>query len=183
MDVDYNVNQNNETGLLESLGNMIYQAEIDAENMVDVEDEDEDGEDHRILSLDEDELEDEDVEDEGEMEEERDSNHENENEETTAPNATPSVLSAYLQKLQNRLSKEKGKEDEDRRGTFWIDPPSPFFSLKRTVLDPDHLYLPRVFVWRPHLHQELTCKYCGNVLRVKGWEKRPHARRIVDLDR
>jgi hypothetical protein len=151
---------------LEGLGRLIAQAEVDSED--DAHEEEEDG--NRVLFLDEDEDEDEDEEEDVD-DEYSEANPNDENEESEGQSSAPeAVLANYFEGVQSKLSNEKRATDENRRETFWIEPPSPFFSLKGQVLDPASLYLPRVFVWRPHLRQELTCKECRSALSVKGWK-------------
>jgi hypothetical protein len=101
-----------------------------------------------------------------------------------------SELHEYFKSIQARVSAEKTPH-EYKDGTLWVEPPSPFFILRRQ-LDPAKLYHPRVFLWMPHLlidMQRLKCPYCksstnqsGN-LKSHGWNSDPCARRVVDLDR
>jgi hypothetical protein len=128
---------------------LIAQAEVDSED--DAHEEEEAG--NRVLFLDEDEDEDEDEEEDVD-DKYSEANPNDENEESEGQSSAPeAVLANYFERLQSKLSNEKRATDENRRETFWIEPPSPFFSLKGKVLDPASLYLPRVFVWRPHLRQ------------------------------
>ncbi|CEP08288.1 hypothetical protein [Parasitella parasitica] len=99
-----------------------------------------------------------------------------------------SYLKTYFEDLQARLARGKCPAEYER-GTFWIEPLNPFFALKngRPV---NTLYQPRVFLWLPHYLLEsglnnkvknLKCHKCKSSLEIKGFNKDPHARRIVDL--
>ncbi|KAL9536874.1 hypothetical protein MBANPS3_012294 [Mucor bainieri] len=106
---------------------------------------------------------------------------------TTIPKA---VLENYFDKIQTRLLSEP-YPSEYSRGTFWITPKMPFFAIK-DKLDVDHIYLPKVFLWVPHLlipggMSALRCpdcklKGCNSRMENMGYNKKPHARRIVDMD-
>jgi hypothetical protein len=170
---------------LEGLGRLIAQSEFGDESDMDEEseiDSDYDIDDvTRALYLDEDGLED---EDEDEAEDEQDDEEtcdEAPSNDTSA--IVDSVFTTYFKSLQARLSRETLANEENQRKTFWIEPPSPYFSLRVRSRDPNPLYLPRVFVWRPHLRQNLKCRFCPGTLAVKGWNKNPYARRVADLDR
>ncbi|MGB9152082.1 MAG: hypothetical protein WCD70_03235 [Alphaproteobacteria bacterium] len=95
------------------------------------------------------------------------------------------VLSEYFQNLQERLRKEDMPR-EYQNGTFWIVPKLPFFALRKS-LTPEALYLPKVFLWIPHIvlksDHNLKCPSCSTDLETKGYNKNPHARRVVDMDR
>ncbi|KAL9539173.1 hypothetical protein MBANPS3_010416 [Mucor bainieri] len=69
----------------------------------------------------------------------------------------------------------------------------PFFTIN-DKLDVDHIYLPKVFLWvPPHLvipggMSALRCptcksKGCDSRMENMGYNKKPHARRTVDMDR
>lgn len=95
-----------------------------------------------------------------------------------------SLTSQYLRNLQIRVSKEQ-RPQEYKQGTFWVNPPSPFFSLEQIKWS--QLYQPRVFLWMPHLligDQKLKCKTCNSrsPLNLHGWSSDPYARRVVDID-
>jgi hypothetical protein len=101
-----------------------------------------------------------------------------------------SELHKYFKSIQARVSAEKTPY-EYKNGTFWVQPPSPFFAL-RQQLDPTRLYEPLIFLWLPHLlidQQKLKCPYCKSStgqsanLKSHGWNSHPCARRVVDLDR
>ena len=97
-----------------------------------------------------------------------------------------SVISLYLESIQNRLSRED-YPSEYARGTFWIEPMMPFFMLKKNK-KVESLYHPRVFLWIPHLLLSeglaaIHCPCCKSKMETKGFNKQPHARRIVDIDR
>lgn len=171
--------------MLDNLGQLIYQSEIESELNLDdeserVQDADEEmDEATRVLFLDENE-----DEDEEDAEEDPDVINPIENEERGDASALPdTVFSVYFRELQYKLSKETRDIEENLRQTIWIEPPLPYFSLRGQIPDPSPLYLPRVFVWRPHLRQKLACKFCNGSLVVKGWNKKPHARRFIDLER
>lgn len=95
-----------------------------------------------------------------------------------------SFLKEYFEKLQVRLS----EEDEPREylnGTFWVQslPPAFVFLRKMAV---NTLYQPKVFLWLPHhlLPQKMSslkCPDCNSRIKSKGYNKNPHARRVVDL--
>lgn len=96
---------------------------------------------------------------------------------------TNSVLWNYFKKIQNDVGQAYPRVYKS--GTFWIEPPLPFFALQQK-LDPAALYLPRVFLWLPHLLIEgdsIECPSCADgKLTVKQWNTNPHARRVIDLD-
>ena len=101
------------------------------------------------------------------------------------------ALKTYFEGLQERFKndvKEKGMPAEYSRGTFWIDPPAPFFAFEnQDVVDPTKLYYPRVFLWHPRLllpkEKKLRCPICCSEMGLKGYNKDPHARRVLDVDR
>ncbi|KAG0165484.1 hypothetical protein DFQ28_001982 [Apophysomyces sp. BC1034] len=72
------------------------------------------------------------------------------------------VLEKYCLSLQRQLVQKRFPE-EYRRGTFWINSPSAFFTLQKNTTDQNILYYPRL-------------------LKHQSYNKKPHARRIVDLD-
>jgi hypothetical protein len=99
------------------------------------------------------------------------------------------VLPKYFESLQQRIRNAQDVQ-EYARGTFWITPEQPFFALqKQKKLNPDVLYHPRVFIWIPHKllprDQKLRCPHpnCNQELETKGFNKKPHVRRVVDIDR
>lgn len=98
--------------------------------------------------------------------------------------ASDGTLQQYFSLLQDRLSRQEYPR-EYSNGTFWINPPAPFFILKKSNLDPSRLYYPRVFLWLPHhlIQGKLRCPACNHSLENKGFNKNPHARRVVDIDR
>lgn len=85
----------------------------------------------------------------------------------------PRSQTAYFSRLQERLRREKVPK-EYSLGTFWVVPDN---------TDPSSRYLPKVFLWLPHLlvSEPIQCS-CGARLESKGYNKDPHARRVVDLD-
>ena len=90
-----------------------------------------------------------------------------------------SCLVQYFNSIHERLSKEYS------RGTFWIEPMSPFFAMKKSS-NVVSLYQPRVFLSVPHLLtpnglQDLKCFTCDSKSETKGYNKDPYARRVVDL--
>ena len=111
----------------------------------------------------------------------------------------------YFLSIQSRVVEETKEDDnklpsEYRRGTFWILPPDPFFALHNPTTeilalredesfdyDPVMLYLPKVFLWIPHLlvDDRLKCTHpnCSGKLKSNGYPKDPPARRVVDLKR
>ncbi|KAG2191844.1 hypothetical protein INT47_009991, partial [Mucor saturninus] len=92
-----------------------------------------------------------------------------------------SYVNTYLANLQERL---KGKKpDEYLNGTFWVHPRNPYFMLEKSNKDPCDLYTPRVFLWFPHhLVKNLKCPVCEVNISVKGFNKKPRARRIIDVN-
>lgn len=66
--------------------------------------------------------------------------------------------------------------------TFWYPSHSPYFSLNKTNLRPQHLFTPLFFIWDPldHLATGIACPNCCQRLTRDGIVKRP--RRVVDLD-
>lgn len=99
-------------------------------------------------------------------------------------NESDSTISQYLKKLQSGI-KTNETPSAYRNGTFWIYPNQAFFALRKKV-SPTALYLPRVFLWLPHLLvdiKNIKCPSCKNSLSVKGWNEKPSARRVVDVDR
>ncbi|KAG2219719.1 hypothetical protein INT45_006051, partial [Circinella minor] len=115
------------------------------------------------------------------------------------------VLQEYFKGLQQRF-KKNGKIKEYENGTFWVHPKDPYFALMKSDLNPAALYLPRVFLWFPHLlidkvlecpkckEKALECSECKkkgsecskhakqSELRQKGYTQTPYARRVVDLN-
>lgn len=96
-----------------------------------------------------------------------------------------SVLQNYFISLQVRFNREKNVSEYDRK-TIWVEPPNPYFTLRQSP-DPKPLYYPRVFLWFPHSvikgMQDWVCPNCSESLKLDGYTRKPHARRIVDLDR
>ncbi|KAI7887063.1 uncharacterized protein EV154DRAFT_485029 [Mucor mucedo] len=99
-----------------------------------------------------------------------------------------SVLTEYFENLQIRLTNE-GYPSEYNNGTFWIEPMMTFFALQ-SKKEINYLYRPRVFLWIPHLllnkglgRLRCTKNNCNKKLETKGYNKKPHARRIVDMFR
>ncbi|KAI7878129.1 uncharacterized protein EV154DRAFT_606504 [Mucor mucedo] len=97
-----------------------------------------------------------------------------------------SVLTEYFENLQIRLTNE-GYPSEYNNGTFWIEPMMTFFALQ-SKKEINYLYRPRVFLWIPHLllnkglgRLRCTKNNCNKKLETKGYNKKPHARRIVDI--
>jgi hypothetical protein len=91
-----------------------------------------------------------------------------------------SVVDAYLARIQDRLRGGKYPE-EYKNGTFWVNTKSPSFILKSET-DPTALYEPRVFLWFPHhLKKDLKCPTCSSDIKVKSFNNKPRARRIIDL--
>ncbi|KAG2206553.1 hypothetical protein INT47_008570 [Mucor saturninus] len=109
-----------------------------------------------------------------------------ENEFITVDNDAASILeesyvNKYLAELQERL---KGKRPEEyHNGTFWAHRKNPYFILDSNNKDQGYLYTPRVFLYLPHyLVRDLTCPTCEAKIGVKGFNKKPIARRIIDLN-
>lgn len=93
-------------------------------------------------------------------------------------------MERYFRSIQKRLV-EQDLPEEYAKGTFWVEPPSPYFALRQNPLDPTMLYRPRVFLWMPHLLVEnrLRCPQCNANLENKGFNKCPPARRVFDIDK
>lgn len=68
-----------------------------------------------------------------------------------------------------------------RDGHLWIEPPNPVLAMWQSVHvgkrpSPDHFYLPKVFVWVPHVTfpwYEVRCGKCGGKGSPKGWPEAP----------
>lgn len=101
--------------------------------------------------------------------------------EAVASIAEDGVIDRYLKSIQDRLKGGK-RPKEYKEGTFWVSKKSPSFVLEDSS-DPDLLYEPRVFLWFPHhFNKDLKCPICNyNRIEVKGFNKKPRARRIIDL--
>ena len=108
------------------------------------------------------------------------------------------VVQTYLVGLRETLSrqiKDRGKPVCYMEGHFWIRPQDPYFAMLKAEkspdgLNPERLYHPRVFLWLPNLLNDnlpkcpnTECaKYKKGDLSVKGWNDKPIARRVIDLD-
>ena len=60
-----------------------------------------------------------------------------------------------------------------------------YFALKRGE-KAEYLYRPRVFLWIPHVLipnglEGIRCPKCYYKCQTAGYNKNPHARRVVDL--
>jgi hypothetical protein len=164
----------------ESLGSLIMESEISEE---DVEEEGE----RTLLLSDEDESDPEDSEDDAD----EDDAGEGEEDDAAGSSARSGPHALYFESIQKRVVNElkhaqrRAWPTEYKTGNFWIPRPSPFFILQKG-LDPSELYKPKVFLWMPHLlipEKSLKCPCCEADLGIKGFNKKPHARRIVDIDR
>jgi hypothetical protein len=91
------------------------------------------------------------------------------------------VVNDYLKKLRHRL-RGGNSPSEYKNGTFWVSRRNPAFILHTSdEADPKPLYEPRVFLWFPHhLKNDLKCPQCKKNLKVKGFNGKPIARRIID---
>ncbi|CEP11895.1 hypothetical protein [Parasitella parasitica] len=133
------------------------------------------------------EIENEDEEDQVEEEEEEEKAQEDHIDEEEDMDNLPdgTDLTIYFEELQSRLARE-GFPSEYTKETFWIEPVNSFFALMKCKSN-KALYRPRVFLWLPHhllanKMKDLQCPKCNNrSLEVKGFNKNPHARKIVDL--
>jgi hypothetical protein len=108
------------------------------------------------------------------------------------------VIQTYLVGLRetlSRLIKDRSKPVCYMEGHFWIRPQDPYFAMCKAEkspdgLNPERLYHPSVFLWLPQLLSDnsLTCpnaqcaKYQKGILSVKGWNDKPVAHRVIDLD-
>lgn len=110
----------------------------------------------------------------------------NENEFTTIDIEAASIpeeshVNKYLAEIQERLRGKVPKEYQN--GTFWVHQKNPYFMLEAQKRDPNCLYIPRVFLWLPHhLVKDLKCPTCEAKISVKGFNKKPRARRVIDLN-
>lgn len=116
--------------------------------------------------------------------EDEDEDEDKDKDKAEAP-AEDSFLYNYFESLQTRLSHKK-HPSEYERGTFWIQPMQPFFDMNKHHKSVNYLYQPRVFLWLPHLlvnngFRDLKCPTCKSNLELIGYDKKPHARRVVDL--
>ncbi|KAM3579679.1 hypothetical protein VKS41_007766 [Umbelopsis sp. WA50703] len=95
----------------------------------------------------------------------------------------PSHLSEYFETIQKRFVADK-KIKEYESNTCWIEPPDPVFPLPSSA-DSSILLKPRLFIWAPNLLHpiSLTCPKCKSQLGSQGWNKSPHARGVLDVDR
>ncbi|KAG2191633.1 hypothetical protein INT47_000544, partial [Mucor saturninus] len=96
------------------------------------------------------------------------------------------VLYHYFEEVQKRLT-EEAMPAEYNNSTFWIRPMQPFFALLKNK-PVEYLYRPDIFLWIPHLLlnnkiNDLHCPTCKSPIKTKGFNKKTHARRIIDLDR
>ncbi|KAI9249771.1 hypothetical protein BDA99DRAFT_217405 [Phascolomyces articulosus] len=116
--------------------------------------------------------------------EDGDDNVENDENYNEAP-----FLKTYFSEVQKRVlksfnGKQRNEPKEYANKSFWIEPPSPFFALRIGHSNPTELYKPRIFLWVPHLlaSKPLKCT-CKSTMVVKSFNDKPHARRVVDIDR
>lgn len=93
------------------------------------------------------------------------------------------LLDSYLGKIQS----ECDTKDPYKSNTYWINPPMANFALSKNV-NPEALYLPKVFIWLPHAlmntkNDKLKCPVhgCTKDLNKKGFLDDPKARKIVDI--
>lgn len=99
-----------------------------------------------------------------------------------------SFVDNYLRSIQERLKGSRNqrrghKPEEYNNGTFWVSTKSPSFMLSTEPENASQLYTPRVFLWFPHhLDGDLKCPICNEKIEVKGFNKKPRARRIIDLN-
>jgi hypothetical protein len=74
---------------------------------------------------------------------------------------------------------------------FVEDPPAPIFNTHQVQTSPSMFYLPRYFVWLPHLFHCIPCPLCksarcmthkGDIiyLQILSWPQMP--RRVIDVD-
>lgn len=94
--------------------------------------------------------------------------------------------------IHNPFRMEEGKHtiicritqsDEYRNSTIWAPRKDPYFMLDNNTKDPRCLYTPRVFLWFPHhLVKDLKCPTCEARINMKGFNKKPRARIIIDLN-
>lgn len=94
---------------------------------------------------------------------------------------------AFFESIHARLRNNGCPVEYDRK-TFWVEPVNAYFAMKNKIDPSESLYQPRVFLWLPHhllpfKFQSLRCPKCKASVKGKGFNKDPHARRIVDLTR
>jgi hypothetical protein len=113
---------------------------------------------------------------------------------STESSAAPSgVLKIYLASVRDKVSQEMDHGSLPMcytQGQFWIRPPDPYFALRKAArssggLNPDSLYHPLIFLWLPHLLDDMhyTCpmsschnyKRTSTPLTIKGWNDNPIA--------
>ncbi|KAL0142930.1 hypothetical protein V8B55DRAFT_1560346 [Mucor lusitanicus] len=92
---------------------------------------------------------------------------------------------AFFESIHARLRNNGCPVEYDRK-TFWVEPVDAYFAMKNKIDPSESLYQPRVFLWLPHhllpfKFQSLRCPKCKASVKGKGFNKDPHARRIVDL--
>jgi hypothetical protein len=109
----------------------------------------------------------------------------------------PTWLRANYDDMCERLKREMSTNQSRRpscydAGRFIEEPPAPIFCpTNQTQLAPSMFYLPRYFIWLPHLFHRIPCPSCksashrtstGEViyLRVLSWPRMP--RRVIDID-
>lgn len=100
--------------------------------------------------------------------------------------AEESITDKYLEKIQQRL-RGGNVPKEYLAGVFWVQRKDPAFILENELKHniAEELYTPRVFLWFPHyLMKGLKCVHpdCNNKIEVKCFNKKPRARRIIDLN-
>jgi hypothetical protein len=115
--------------------------------------------------------------------EEHEGEDEGEDEEETIKK--DSVLFKYFEAVQSEL-RSQDYPTVYKNGTFWIEPTNPFFALRKNRGSVIDLYKPRIFLWKPHdllpgKLSDLGCPTCNSRLKTNGYDKDPHARRVVDL--
>lgn len=90
-----------------------------------------------------------------------------------------SVVDEYLDEIQQKI-----KSGDISKKDFWIYPKSSYSIRLESSKDPSILCKPRVFLWFPHyFEKDLKCPIpdCSHKFKVKGFNVKPRARRIVDL--
>ncbi|KAI9493017.1 hypothetical protein BDB00DRAFT_788249 [Zychaea mexicana] len=109
------------------------------------------------------------------------------NEDGEEPVRVQGHAQVYLLDIQKQVVddvRQYGEPRQYKNKSFWIYPSDAFFVL-REKLDPKMLYLPRIFIWIPHIlvkHFQVTlkCVSCNGELKSKGYNN--IGRRVLDLD-
>ncbi|KAJ7743504.1 hypothetical protein DFH07DRAFT_777417 [Mycena maculata] len=101
------------------------------------------------------------------------------------------VLEEMLTAFKDQTEQHGQPECYNKHKTFWIPQPDPWFTLEEykytpTLLSPESLYRPQVFVWLPNTllprDFKIQCLYCNKEMGPSGWNSNAVARRVVSLE-